>query len=185
MDGSTKHSFWARHNDTRVHDSPIATVCMKSLQVNMAGEIVNSDGLLQIGAPLIFTAVICKTDSRHKGLQQYRVMPNGKPRGGSDPLLVWETPDKGSRGSGESDSLVDRNSKNDERPVAVALFDVEDEQNSFSGVWCLLICRSSALMLECVDHEKNIYRRLGVARIRPEYWPFSLTKQLWTEISLI
>ncbi|KAJ5998761.1 HET domain protein [Penicillium sp. IBT 35674x] len=185
MDGSTRHAFWARHNDTREHGSPIATACMKSLQVNMAGEIVNSDGMLQIGAPLIYAAVICKTDPRHMDLRQYRLMPNGKPRGGSDPFLVWETPDKGSCGSGESDSLVDRNSRNGERPIAIALFDVEDEQNSYSDVWCLLICRSSALMLECVDKEKSIYRRLGIARVRPEFWPFSLTEQLWTEISLI
>ncbi|KAJ6114697.1 HET domain protein [Penicillium sp. IBT 16267x] len=185
MDGSTKHSFWIRHNDTREDDSPVASACMKSLKVDIAGEIVSSDGMLQIGAPLIYASVICKTNSRHNSLHQYNKSSSGRAVTKSDPFLVWGTPEKGSYGSGETNLVVDRSLGNDERPIAVADFDVQDEQNAYSGVWCLLICHSTALMLECVDQEKKIFRRLGLGLVVSKFWPYSVNEQAWAEISLI
>ncbi|KAJ5639421.1 HET domain protein [Penicillium longicatenatum] len=140
---------------------PVASVCMKSLQVDITGEIVNSDGMLQISARLVYTSVICKTNSRHKDLQQQSIKTqSGRPVGRLDPLLVWDTPEKGSQGLGESEINFDRYSGSYEGPIAVADFDVEDEQSSYSGVWCLLICRSTALMLDApgVLSDAEIFR---------------------------
>jgi hypothetical protein len=186
MDGSTKHAFWLRHNDTREDGFPVASVCMKSLQVDITGDIVNSDGMLQISARLVYTSVICKTNSRHKDLQQQSIKTqSGRPVGKLDPLLVWDTPEKGSQGLGESEINFDRYSGSYEGPIAVADFDVEDEQSSYSGVWCLLICRSTALMLECVDQERKIFRRLGLGLIVSEFWPYFAIEKPLTEVSLI
>lgn len=185
MNGATKHYFWKRHNDTREEDSLVASVCMKSLQADMIGEIVNGDGMLQIGGPLIYTSVICKTNPRHKTLGSHGLDVSGRPnRPGLEPYLAWDSPEKRSCETGIFDVHIGPSQGNDEWPIAVARFDVDDEKNAFSSVWCLLVCRSSALMLVCVDQEKRIFRRLGIARVSSG-WPYDVNEQVWTEVFLV
>ncbi|KAJ5623219.1 HET domain protein [Penicillium lividum] len=150
VDGSTKHEFWKRHNDTR-EQAPVASVSMQSFQVDTVGGIINN-GMLEIAAPLFYTSVVLKTNPRYK---PYRVS-------GVKPLLVWDALEKEEWVMPGTD-----------RPTAIANFDIQDEQVLHSGVWCLLICRTVALMLECVDEKKQVFRRLGTCYVIPEFWPSS------------
>ncbi|KAJ5918102.1 HET domain protein [Penicillium verhagenii] len=181
VDGSTRHKFWRRHNDTRDDEIPVASVCMDSYQADIAGEIVNSDGMLQINAPLIYTSVVCYTDSRYKGLRESANVSLGY-LGYQFPALLWDTPKERCGGLEE---LAPASLGNEERPIALANFDIEDEQTAYPGVWCALICRSQALMLECLDEKKKTFRRLGAVHVLPEIWPYSATEKARVDILLI
>lgn len=153
-----------------------------SIQVDPVGEIINGDGMLRICAPLLYASVVCQSDRRYTSLR-------GKFTNGPGPVLVWAVPDRRYYDTGKFNPDAFSSLENEECPLAVANFDIKDDQTAYTGVWCLLICRSMGIMLERAEGSKGgrIFRRLGVLWVNREFWPLlrKVNEEARVEVSII
>ncbi|KAJ5172549.1 HET domain protein [Penicillium capsulatum] len=179
VDGKFHYLFVQRFEDIKESDF-VAAVCMKSIQVNPLGEIIN-DGKLRVCGPLLYTCVMRLDDHRRKLLhQKFKIRATRT-------VLAWSVPKRGVDNKEIFNPHVVPTREQQEDPIACANFDMEHDDTTCTGVWCLLLTPKSGLLLEQVKNSRNgcTFRRLGLFRVSTLPWPHSVNNHVRVEVEIV
>lgn len=176
VDGVIRYIFAWRIEDRRKSDF-LATVCMKLLEVDPLGEIIN-DGKLRVCGPLLYASVV-----RLNQLQERQKSPGESGFIVKKTLLTWSVPQKElDHGEILNPHMVPTREQLDD-PIAHAIFDMNHDHITCTGVWCLLLSPKSGLLLEHVNNAT--FRRLGIFRVYNLHWPHSINDHIQVQVEII